>query len=125
MFNKEEESDQHLYCLHQDTCLCNVYPLTPHFYIVKLGFTGVYIIFLLYPLQTVFAGWYTVFTLSVRPSVRPSVRMLHFVSLISLRVIDGISSNLAYLFISTGPILIIKMYGLGANSMRVISLCNS
>ena len=25
------------------TCLCNVYPLTPHFYIVKLGFTGVYI----------------------------------------------------------------------------------
>ena len=25
---------------------CNVYPLTPHFYIVKLGFTGVYIIFL-------------------------------------------------------------------------------
>ena len=28
------------------TCLCNVDPLTPHFYIVKLGFTGVYIIFL-------------------------------------------------------------------------------
>ena len=26
---------------------CNVYPLTPHFYIVKLGFTGVYIIFAL------------------------------------------------------------------------------
>ena len=24
------------------TCPCNVYPLTPHFYIVKLGFTGVY-----------------------------------------------------------------------------------
>ena len=22
------------------TCPCNVYPLTPHFYIVKLGFTG-------------------------------------------------------------------------------------
>ena len=36
-----------------------------------------------------------------------------------------ISSNLAYLFISTGPILIIKMCGLGAISMRVISLCNS
>ena len=29
------------------TCPCNVHPLTPHFYIVKLGFTGVYIIFLL------------------------------------------------------------------------------
>ena len=28
------------------SCPCNVYPLTPHFYIVKLGFTGVYIIFL-------------------------------------------------------------------------------
>ena len=24
------------------TCPFNVYPLTPHFYIVKLGFTGVY-----------------------------------------------------------------------------------
>ena len=28
------------------TCPCNVHPLTPHFYIVKLGFIGVYIIFL-------------------------------------------------------------------------------
>ena len=28
------------------TCPCDVDPLTPHFYIVKLGFTGVYIIFL-------------------------------------------------------------------------------
>ena len=25
------------------TCPCNVYPLTPHFYIVKVGFTRVYI----------------------------------------------------------------------------------
>ena len=25
------------------TCPCNVHPLTPHFCIVKLGFTGVYI----------------------------------------------------------------------------------
>ena len=25
------------------TCLCNVYTLTPHFYIEKLGFTGIYI----------------------------------------------------------------------------------
>ena len=29
------------------TCLYNVYPLKPHFYIVKLEFTGVYIIFLI------------------------------------------------------------------------------
>ena len=28
------------------TCLYNFGPLKPHFYIVKLGFTGVYIIFL-------------------------------------------------------------------------------
>ena len=28
------------------TCPCNVHTLTPHIYIVKLGFTGVYIIFL-------------------------------------------------------------------------------
>ena len=25
------------------TCPCNVYPLTPHFYIVKLGFSEVFI----------------------------------------------------------------------------------
>ena len=31
------------------TCPCNVYPLTPHFYIVKLGFTGEYILFLFLP----------------------------------------------------------------------------
>ena len=29
------------------TCLYNVDPLKPHFYIVKLGFTGIYIIFLI------------------------------------------------------------------------------
>ena len=28
------------------TSPCNEHPLTPHFYIVKLGFTGVYIFFL-------------------------------------------------------------------------------
>ena len=29
------------------TCLNNFDPLKPHFYIVKLGFTGVYIVFLI------------------------------------------------------------------------------
>ena len=29
------------------TCLYNIDPLKPHFYIVKLGFTGVYTIFLI------------------------------------------------------------------------------
>ena len=28
------------------TCTCDLYPLAPNFYIVKLGCTGVYIIFL-------------------------------------------------------------------------------
>ena len=28
------------------TCPCNVYPLKPHFYIVKMGYAGVYIFFL-------------------------------------------------------------------------------
>ena len=30
------------------TCLYNFEPLKPYFYIVKLGFTGVYIIFLIF-----------------------------------------------------------------------------
>ena len=30
------------------TCLYNFDPLKPHFYIVKLGFTGVYVIFLIF-----------------------------------------------------------------------------
>ena len=36
-------------------CSCNVHP-TPHFYIVKLGFTGVYIIFL-YLLKNIDCGY--------------------------------------------------------------------
>ena len=33
------------------TCPCNVYPLTPHFYIVKLEVTGVYIFFHIFALK--------------------------------------------------------------------------
>ena len=33
------------------TSPCNEYPLTPHFYQVKLGFTGVYIFFLIFALK--------------------------------------------------------------------------
>ena len=36
-----------LQCTIMKTCLYNFDPLKPHFYIVKLGFTGVYIIFLI------------------------------------------------------------------------------
>ena len=38
------------------TSPCDVDPLTPHFYIVKLGFTGVYIIFL-FLLQNIDCGY--------------------------------------------------------------------
>ena len=38
------------------TCLYNVDPLEPRFYIVKLGFTGVYIIFL-FPLKNIDCGY--------------------------------------------------------------------
>ena len=34
-------------CIITKTCLYNFNPPKPHFYIVKLGFTGVYIIFLI------------------------------------------------------------------------------
>ena len=33
------------------TCPCDLYPLAPHFYIVKLGVTGVYIFFLIFALK--------------------------------------------------------------------------
>ena len=35
-------------CLITKICLYNIDPLKPHFYIVKLGFTGIYIIFLIF-----------------------------------------------------------------------------
>ena len=35
---------------------CNLYPLTPHFYIVNLAFTGVYLIFL-FLLQNIDCGY--------------------------------------------------------------------
>ena len=39
------------------TCLYNFDPLKPHFYIVKLGFTGVYIIFFLFLLKNIDCGY--------------------------------------------------------------------
>ena len=41
-----------LTCYHQ----ANIYPLEPHFYIVKLGYTGVYLIFL-FLLQNIDCGY--------------------------------------------------------------------
>ena len=46
------------------TCLYNFDPLKPHFYIVKLGFTGVYIIFLISDQKH--RLWVLVITASVR-----------------------------------------------------------
>ena len=43
---KTEIGSVNFYLVIMLTCSCNVHPLTPHFYIVKVGFTGVYIIFL-------------------------------------------------------------------------------
>ena len=42
-----ESSYTHAFYIITKTCLYNFDPLKPHFYIVKLGFTGVYIIFLI------------------------------------------------------------------------------
>ena len=33
------------------TCPCNEHPFTPHFYIVKVEFKGVYIFFLIFALK--------------------------------------------------------------------------
>ena len=38
------------------TCPCNVYPREPHFYIVKMGYAGVYLFFLLL-LQNIDCGY--------------------------------------------------------------------
>ena len=38
------------------TCPCNVYPHEPHFYIAKLGYTGVYLFFL-FLLQNIDCGY--------------------------------------------------------------------
>ena len=46
---------------------CNVDPHTPHFYIVKLGFTGVYIFFLIFALKH--RLWVLVRTASVSEAV--------------------------------------------------------
>ena len=43
--------------LRRKTCLYNFYPLKPHFYRVKLGFTGVYIIFFLFLLKNIDCGY--------------------------------------------------------------------
>ena len=45
-----------IYTRIRKTCPCNIYPLKPHFYIVKLGFAGVYLFFL-FLLQNIDCGY--------------------------------------------------------------------
>ena len=45
--NAQVDLGRHCPQLITKTCLYNFDPLKPHFYIVKVGFTGVYIIFLI------------------------------------------------------------------------------
>ena len=48
---------QHIFLkVIRKTCPCNVYPFEPHFYIVKLGFAGVYLFFL-FLLQKIDCGF--------------------------------------------------------------------
>ena len=53
------------FCIHKEyingvnirkTSPCNIYPLKPHFYTVKLGFAGVYLFFL-FLLKTIDCGY--------------------------------------------------------------------
>ena len=48
------EQDDQLFL--RETCPCNVYPLEPHFYKPKLGYTGVYL-FYLFLLQNIDCGY--------------------------------------------------------------------
>ena len=45
-------ADCHYLHVITKTCLYNFDPIKPHFYIAKLGFTGVYIIFLIFAQNT-------------------------------------------------------------------------
>ena len=50
----------------RNICLYNFDPFKPHFYIVKLGFTGVYIIFLISAQKHTIRLWVLVRTASAR-----------------------------------------------------------
>ena len=63
------------------TCPCNVHRLTPHFYIVKLGLTGVYIFFL-FLLLNIDCGYsleppQRVHTINVLSKHKQNIRIFH------------------------------------------------
>ena len=56
-FNLINMLDVEIDTAHQfKTCPCNEYPLNPHFYIVKVGYAGVYLFFL-FLLQNIDCGY--------------------------------------------------------------------
>ena len=55
-FIRGKNSQDIFFCNIKKTCPCNVYPLEPHFYIVKLGYAGVYLSFL-FLLQNIDCGY--------------------------------------------------------------------
>ena len=56
------------------TCRCNVNPLTPHFYIVKLGFTRIIFFYLFYALKQ--RSWVLVRTALRRSQRVPTINVL-------------------------------------------------
>ena len=66
------------------TCPCNEHPLTPHFYIVKLGFTGVYIIFLFFALKH--RLWVLVRTASI-PTIYVLSKNMKIVKIFRLKIV--------------------------------------
>ena len=52
----DEASNLHFSCYIRKTCPCNMYPLIPHFYIVKVEYAGVYL-FVLFVLQNIDCGY--------------------------------------------------------------------
>ena len=50
-----KHNNNHEYHIRK-TCPCNIYPLIPHVYIVKLGYAGVYLFFIFLP-QNIDCGY--------------------------------------------------------------------
>ena len=50
--SQEQQQKRQTRLIIRKTCPCNKYPLIPHFYIVKLGYAGVYL-FLLFLLKNI------------------------------------------------------------------------
>ena len=63
------------------TCPCNVYPLKPHFYIVKMGNTGVYLFFL-FLLQNIDCGY------SLEPTIYVLSKTKKYIKNLQLKIFN-------------------------------------